>query len=196
MARIEDQTAFGSAQPDVSIGRVRGAISDARRASSADQMVADADQSASDADQMSSDTDQTASDRDQTGAERDQRASDQDQAMADIDRAAHRDLTPDEERAYNRYRENRADARSIASETDYADKRQLASETTRRPSEIGWQRFVTRAVEAGTRIRPTWHCRRTTARRSCFGSWKSSALMPPRREPGQRKIAPEPPRIE
>lgn len=109
MAKTEDQRTFASAQPEVSIGSVRGAISDARRSASADQMVADADQSASDADQVSADTDQTASDRDQTGADRDQRASDQDQATADSDRAAHGDLTPAEESAYRSSRENRAD---------------------------------------------------------------------------------------
>jgi diguanylate cyclase (GGDEF)-like protein len=109
MAKPEHRQTFASARPEVSIGSVRQAISDARRASSSDQMVSDADQSASDADQVSSDTDQTASDRDQTGADRDQRASDQDQAMADLDRAAHPDLTPAEESAYNSSRENRAD---------------------------------------------------------------------------------------
>jgi diguanylate cyclase (GGDEF)-like protein len=110
MAKPEHQRTFVSAQPEASIGSARQAISDARLASSADQMLSDADQSASDADQVSSDTDQTASDRDQTGADRDQRASDQDQVMADMDRAAHRDLTPAEESAYNSSRENRADA--------------------------------------------------------------------------------------
>ena len=109
MAKPEDQRTFASAPPEISIRNIRGAISDARRASSSDQIVSDADQSASDTDQMSSDTDQTASDRDQTGADRDQRASDQDQAMADIDHAAHRDITPAEESAYLITRESRAD---------------------------------------------------------------------------------------
>ncbi len=104
------QPTCGSAPPEGSSGGVRYAISDARKASSADQMVADADQSASDADQVSSDTDQAASDRDQTGADRDQRASDRDQAIADRDRAAHPALTPDEESAYERSRENREGA--------------------------------------------------------------------------------------
>lgn len=89
---------------------VKYAISDARKASSADQMVADADQSASDADQVSSDTDQTASDTDQTGADRDQQASDLDQATADKDRAAHRQLSSADQRAYESSRENREGA--------------------------------------------------------------------------------------
>jgi diguanylate cyclase (GGDEF)-like protein len=70
-------------------------------------MMADADQSASDADQVSSDTDQTASERDQTGADRDQQASDLDQATADKDHASHRDLSPDDEKAYEGSRESR-----------------------------------------------------------------------------------------
>jgi diguanylate cyclase (GGDEF)-like protein len=109
MAKPEDERTGSSAQPDASVASARRAVSYARRASSSDQMVSDADQSASDADQLSSDTDQTAADRDQTGADRDQRASDKDQAMADIDHAAHRDITPAQESAYNSTRENRAD---------------------------------------------------------------------------------------
>ena len=89
---------------------VRNAISDARKASSADQMVAEADQSASDADQVSSDIDQTAADRDQTGADRDQLASDQDQATADKDHAAHLDLSPVDEKSYESSREIREGA--------------------------------------------------------------------------------------
>jgi diguanylate cyclase (GGDEF)-like protein len=104
------QLTFASALPEGSIGRVRSAISDARKASTADQMVADSDQSASDADQVSSNTDQTVSDRDQTGADRDQWASDQDQATADRDRLANRDLSPDDEKAYQSSRENREGA--------------------------------------------------------------------------------------
>lgn len=104
------QPTFGSASTVSSSTEVRYAISDARKASSADQLVADADQSASDADQVSSDIDQTASDQDQTRADRDQRASDQDQATADKDRAAHRDLSPEEEKAYESARENREGA--------------------------------------------------------------------------------------
>src|SRR5512141_2911402 len=96
----EGQLTFGSAQPERLSVHVRYAISDARKASSADQMVADADQSASDADQVSSDTDQTAADRDQFGADRDQVASDLDQATADKDRAAHGDLSSDDRKAY------------------------------------------------------------------------------------------------
>ena len=101
---------LGPTQPEGLSAQVRYAISDARKASGADQMVADADQTASDADHVSSDTDQTASDRDQTGADRDQQASDQDQATADKDRAAHRDLSPDEAKAYESSRENREEA--------------------------------------------------------------------------------------
>lgn len=85
-------------------------MSDARRASSADQMVADEDQSASDADQASADADQTASESDQSGAERDQRASDNDQATADKDEAANPDLTLAEKSAYDSSRESRVDA--------------------------------------------------------------------------------------
>lgn len=104
------QPTLGSAPPERSGARIRNAIADARKASSADQMVADADQSASDADQVSSDIDQTASDRDQTGADRDQQASDQDQATADKDRAAHRALSPEDEKSYESSRENREGA--------------------------------------------------------------------------------------
>src|SRR5690348_3000431 len=86
---------------------LRHRLSDARKASSADQMIADADQGAADADQVSSDADRTASDRDQTGAYRDQRASDLDQATADRDRAEHGGLDPADERAYERSREHR-----------------------------------------------------------------------------------------
>src|SRR3990172_4483204 len=82
--------------PEGSSARVRNAISDSRKASSADQMVADADQSASDADQVSSDIDQTASDRDQTSADLDQLASDHGQATADKDEGAARSLAPGE----------------------------------------------------------------------------------------------------
>ncbi|MGK2849562.1 MAG: diguanylate cyclase [Candidatus Limnocylindrales bacterium] len=89
---------------------LRQKLSDARKASSADQMVADADQSASDADQVSSDTDQTASDRDQMVADRDQEASDQDQATADKDRAADPDLTTADATAYDSSREKREGA--------------------------------------------------------------------------------------
>jgi len=85
-------------------------MSDARKASSADQIIADADQSASDADQVSSESDRTSSDRDQTGADRDQLASDRDQATADADRAKHRDLSPAEVDAYETSREHRMDA--------------------------------------------------------------------------------------
>lgn len=106
------QPTLESEPADAPSPAVRYAISDARKASSADQMVADADQSASDADQVSSDTDQTASDTDQTGADRDQVASDQDQATADRDRAAHRDLTPDEVSAYEASREHRESSSS------------------------------------------------------------------------------------
>lgn len=88
----------------------RRALVDARKASGADQMVADADQSASDGDQVSSDTDQTASDRDQRGADVDQHASDLDQAIADRDRAARRDLSPEDERAYRTSRAHREQA--------------------------------------------------------------------------------------
>lgn len=104
------QPTFASAPLAGSGTQVSNAISDARKASSADQMVADADQSASDADQVSSDIDQTASDRDQTGADLDQQASDLDQATADRDRAAHRDLSPDDEKSYESSRENREGA--------------------------------------------------------------------------------------
>ena len=89
---------------------IRNIVSDARKASSADQMVADADQSASDADQVSSDIDQTASERDQTSADRDQQASDLDQAAADRDRAAHHDPSADSERSYLSSRESREGA--------------------------------------------------------------------------------------
>lgn len=106
------QPTLGSAKSERPSLRVRNAISDARKASSADQMVADADQSAADADQVSSDIDQTASDRDQTGADLDQLASDQDQATADRDRAAHPDLSPDAERSYEASRESREGASS------------------------------------------------------------------------------------
>lgn len=98
------------AQPDGGSTRIRNAISDARKASSADQMVSDADQSASDADQVSSDADHTASDRDQTGADGDQRASDLDQATADKERAAHRDLSTADAKAYERARKSREGA--------------------------------------------------------------------------------------
>ncbi len=101
------QLTLGSTTPEAPGAGVRNTISDARKASSADQMVADADQSASDADQVSSDSDQTASERDQTGADRDQQASDQDQATTDRDRAGHHDLSPDDEKAYQVSRENR-----------------------------------------------------------------------------------------
>lgn len=102
--------ALEPASPEDTNAGVRNAISNARRASSADQMVADTDQSASDADQVSSDADQTASDGDQTGADRDQQASDLDQATADKDRAAHRNLSPAEQIAYKRSREDREGA--------------------------------------------------------------------------------------
>ena len=101
---------LGPTPSERSSARVRNAMSDARKASGADQMVADADQSASDADQLSSDIDQTASDRDQTGADRDQLASDQDQATADKDRAAHRDLSPDDVESYESSRAYREGA--------------------------------------------------------------------------------------
>ena len=108
MAKLTgDRPAFRSAQPAGLSANVKYAIADARKASSADQLVAEADQSASDADQVSSDSDQTASDRDQSGADGDQVASDQDQEIADRERAAHHDLTPDEESAYERSREIR-----------------------------------------------------------------------------------------
>lgn len=103
----EGQPTFGSGPAEGTSAQVMYAISDARKASSADQMVADADQSAADVDQGSSDTDQTASDRDQTGADRDQRASDLDQATADKDRAAHPDLSSDDRKAYESSREDR-----------------------------------------------------------------------------------------
>lgn len=105
-----NQPTLGSAPPQRPSARVRNAVSDARKASSADQMVADADQSASDTNQVSSDIDQAASDRDQAGAARDQPASDHDQATADRDRAAHRDLSPDAERSYEISREYREGA--------------------------------------------------------------------------------------
>ena len=104
------QPTLGSGPREGSSARVRNAISDARKASSADQMVADADQSASDADQVSSDIDQTASDRDQTSADLDQLASDQDQATADKDHAAHRGLSPADEQSFESSREIRAGA--------------------------------------------------------------------------------------
>ncbi len=85
-------------------------MSDARRASSADQTVADADQSAADADQVSSDADQTASDSDQRDAESDQGASDRDQATADRDEAAHHDLSAAERNTYQSSRNSRAGA--------------------------------------------------------------------------------------
>jgi diguanylate cyclase (GGDEF)-like protein len=106
----EDQPRLGSAAPDGSGDRVRNAISDARKASSADQMVADADQAAAGADQASSDIDQTAADRDQIGADRDQQAADQDQATADRHRVANRDLSRADLEAYESSRESRQGA--------------------------------------------------------------------------------------
>ena len=159
------QPAFGSTKPEDSGAARRGAISDARKASSADQTVADADQSVSDADQLSSDRDQTASKSrpDRRGPRSagigtgpgDGRQGPCSPARSDPGRG---------ERIRKLARVSPETPRLSASATNTDVKRRLATETRRRPTGIGWRRSATREAGGGTLTRPTWSCRRANVR--------------------------------